>query len=116
MQKASEALSLIGPINCRLPPSGGDAARTTREIHDKRRSEILLIRTVCDNGGMRAFLPHLPAIVLMLALPMSVRTVPLPRIKAKKIPIVQPILTFERKNIAVTNFIFIFQIDINLQK
>ncbi|TXH81600.1 MAG: hypothetical protein E6Q77_07855 [Rhizobium sp.] len=96
MQKASKALSPIGPIICRLPPSGGDAARTTRETHDERRSEILLIRTVEATTSARLPL-HLPALLILPALPIPVRTVPLPRIKAKKIPIVQPILTFSRK-------------------
>jgi hypothetical protein len=37
----------MSPINCRLPTaSGGNAASTMREIHDERRTEILLIRTV----------------------------------------------------------------------
>jgi hypothetical protein len=116
MQKASKGTGPISPINCRLPPSGGDAARTTREICDERRSEILLIRTVLDNDEAHAFPPHLPAVVFLPALPMSVLTVPLLRIKAKKIPIVQPNLTFGSKKIEVNNFFQLIHIDTAKQK
>ncbi|NLS19502.1 hypothetical protein HGP16_23465 [Rhizobium sp. P40RR-XXII] len=101
-----------------MPPTakGSDAARTTREFHDERRSEILLIRTAWDNDEMRAFPLHLPAVVILPVLPMSVRIVPLLRIKAKKIPIVQPILTFAYKNIGEHKLLHIFQIDNRKQK
>ncbi|WP_075850970.1 hypothetical protein [Rhizobium hainanense] len=65
--------------------------------YDKRRIEILLIPAAWRNDEMRTILLHLPAVVFPPALPMSVHTVPLLRIKSKKIPIVQPNLTFRSK-------------------
>jgi len=47
---------------------------------------------------------------------MPVRTVPLARIKAKKIPIVQPNLTFRGEKNRQKNFIDIFQQDIEEKK
>jgi hypothetical protein len=65
--------------------------------------------------GVR-LLPHLPAGVVPPTLPMSVRIVPLPRIKSKKIPIVQPILTLNQKKSMQKIFIHKFQKDMNAQK
>ncbi|WP_141683833.1 hypothetical protein [Rhizobium sp. AC27/96] len=100
-----------------LPPApkGGNAARTTREIHDKRRNAD----PPDPNGfgqrrGARLFY-HLPAVVVLPVLPMSVRIVPLKRIKSKKIPIVQPILTFNHKKNWRKIFIHKFQSDISTQ-
>jgi hypothetical protein len=54
-------------------------------------------------------LSHPPAVVVLPVLPMSVRIVPLARIKAKKIPIVQPILTLNHKKSGQKNLVNKFQ-------
>jgi hypothetical protein len=51
-----------------------------------------MIRTLSDTGWSATFAR--PSGYFMPVLPMSVRTVPLGGIKSKKIPIVQPNLTF----------------------
>jgi hypothetical protein len=66
-----------------------------------------LIHAAPDNGRGLHLLLGLPAILPVL--PMPVRTVPLVRIKAKKIPIVQPNLTFGSEKNRQKKFIDIFQ-------
>jgi len=79
-------------------------------------TRTLLIQNGFGQRRGARLLYHLPAAVVLPSLPMSVRTVPLRRIKSKKIPIVQPILTLNRKKSRQKYFIHKFQKDMNVQK
>ncbi len=66
-------------------------------MRDHSRNTDLHNPRFADKGQVRHLLRGLPAILILPVPPMSACTVPLIGIKAKKIPIVQPNLTFWRQ-------------------
>lgn len=79
-------------------------------------TRILLIQIASDNDEVHAFSLTYRLLLFCRLCRLPVRIVPLGRIKAKKIPIVQPILTLTHKKDGYKIFIHIFQMDMNRQK
>jgi hypothetical protein len=80
-----------------------------REIHDKRRRTDPPDPNGLGQRWRFSLLLSPPAVIVLPVPPMSVCIVPLARIKAKKIPIVQPNLTFGHKKSGQKKFYNIFQ-------